>query len=78
MEKNQIEILGLTKRQQALCDILWGINSTEEAHRFVSSLPQRDQQECKTLMDLMVLAIIDEIDTVSDEVREYIDGIRHL
>lgn len=76
MEKSQIEISGLTKRQRALCDIIWGMDSLEEISGFVSSLPPRDQQECKTLVDLMVLATIDEIDTVSDEVKDLIDSIR--
>jgi hypothetical protein len=72
-----IEIGGLNKRQKALCEILWGMDSTEATQTFINSLPQRDQQECRTLMSMMVLATIDEIDTVSEEVQELIDGIRH-
>ena len=72
-----IEIGGLNKRQKALCEILWGMETMEQAQTFVASLPEQDQQECRTLMTMMVLATIDEIDTVSEEVQELIDGIRH-
>ena len=71
-----IEIDGLTKRQKAMCEILWGMETLSQVQNFVLSLPHADRLECKTLMDLMVMASIDEVNEVSTEVKDLIDNIR--
>lgn len=64
-----IEIHGLTAKQRALLDIMWAIDSKEGVESFISTLPKMDQQECRTLIELLLLAFADEVDSV-DEARE--------
>lgn len=76
MENFQIEIPGLTKRQKALCDVLWSLESNDQIVEFVSTLPLQERLDCVVLMNMMLLSALDEVDTVTDEVKDYIDCIR--
>ena len=56
-----IEIQGLTPKQMALADIMWAISTLEGVESFISTLPQADQRDCRTIIELMQLAFADEI-----------------
>jgi hypothetical protein len=55
-----IEIHGLTKKQSAMLDIMWSMDSFDEVVSWQSSLPLEDQYVVETLMELVALAYIDE------------------
>ena len=61
-----IQIQGLTRKQMALCDIMWALETREGVERFISSLPPRDQRECRSLIELMQWAFLDEVDSTED------------
>jgi hypothetical protein len=71
-----IQITGLTKRQRAIADVLWMMNTREDAERFIASLAPDTQRDAETVVEMMQLAIIDEIDTVDDATRLIIDNCR--
>ena len=64
-----IELHGLTRKQMALADIMWTIQTREGVESFISTLPKVDQRTCRTLIELMQLAFADEVDSV-DQARE--------
>jgi hypothetical protein len=64
-----IEIQGLTPKQMALADIMWAISTREGVESFISTLPQSDQRDCRTIIELMHLAFADEI-TDTTEAQE--------
>lgn len=57
-----IEIQGLSPKQMALADIMWAISSKEGVDNFISTLPAVEKRECKSLIELMQLAFIDQCD----------------
>ncbi len=61
-----IEIKGLTPKQVALCDIMWSISSREGVESFISTLPADDQSTCRSLIELMQLAFLDEIEDTTE------------
>lgn len=72
-----IEIDGLDERQRELCEILWELESLNEVETFISVLEPHEQRECRTLVDLMVMATIDhENDRANDEVKHLINQFR--
>jgi hypothetical protein len=71
-----IQITGLNKRQRAIADVLWLMNSKDDALRFVASLEPATRRDAETVILMMQLAIIDEIDTVDDSVKSIIDNLR--
>ena len=56
-----IEIQGLNPKQMALADIMWSISSKEGVEAFIATLPRAEQLECKSLVELMQLAFMDEV-----------------
>ena len=57
-----ITLTGLSKKQHALCDIMWAIGTHDGVENFICTLPAADQIECRTLIELMIMAFADEVD----------------
>jgi hypothetical protein len=57
-----IFIDGLSKRQRVLADVMWGLNTTDDVMKFIASLPMDQQQEARTVMSLMVWAMLDTVE----------------
>ena len=70
-----ITIEGLNKRQRAIADVLWMMNGQEAVMSFIKSLEPDTQRDALTVLDMMVAAVMDEIDTVDPEVIQVIDRI---
>jgi hypothetical protein len=71
-----IQIEGLSKRQRAIADVLWMMNTREDAERFIQSLEPATLQDARTVVEMMQLAIFDEIETIDDSVKSIIDNLR--
>lgn len=67
----KIEIQGLTKRQRAIADILWGMDTKEDATNFIQSLRGTGRKDAETVMEMFILAVNDEVESV-DEARSEI------
>ena len=72
-----IQIQGLSKRQRAIADVLWMMKTREDAERFVASLEPATRQDAQTVVQMMMLAVIDECDSVDDSVKSIIDNLRY-
>lgn len=73
-----IQIAGLTPKQVALCDIMWAISSREGVEDFIRTLPKAEQRECRTLIELMQLAFLDDITDTPDAervIQQVVDGL---
>ena len=63
-----ITIEGFTSKQRALADIMWKIDSKEGVHIFIGTLHPKDQMEARTVLEMLILAFTDEVESV-DEAR---------
>jgi hypothetical protein len=54
-----LQIDGLNKRQRMFADIMWAMDSPDDVSRFIKSLPSKDQCEARTVMNLMIWAMLD-------------------
>ena len=61
-----IELHGLTPKQMALADIMWAIETKEGVEGFISTLPKKDQRDCRTIITMIQLAFADEITDVTE------------
>lgn len=61
-----IVLHGLTHKQKTFCDVMWTISTHEGVENFIRSLPAADQRDCRSLVELMQLAFLDEVTDVSD------------
>lgn len=61
-----ITIQGLSPRQCLFADILWKCQGRDHVEQFVQSLPLEFQQEARTVLNMMVAAVFDELSDTSD------------
>ena len=61
-----ITIAGLNPKQRALCDIMWGLEEYEAVEAFIATLPRPERLECRSLIQMMLAAFVDEITQVDE------------
>jgi hypothetical protein len=71
-----IQIAGLNKRQRAIADVLWMMNSKDDALRFIASLEPKTRRDAETVIEMMQLAVIDECDSIDESVKSLIDNLK--
>ena len=70
-----ITIPGLNPKQKALCDIMWGLEEYNAVEAFIATLPKAERLECRSLIQMMIMAFADEITEVN-EAKEMLDQFR--
>ena len=71
-----IELQGLTKQQYQLADLLWNCASQQDVEQLKRRLPTSLKRDAETIHQLMIAAVIDDYDEVTDDVRAVIDSLR--
>ena len=57
----EITIQGLNKRQAVLADIIWACDTRKQINDFIRGLPTVQlQDEAKTIVDMMIMATIEQ------------------
>ena len=57
---NSMRIEGLTRRQAALCKVIWSCTTAEEITKFIVTLPESDQKICDGLLQLLNYEYLEE------------------
>lgn len=71
-----ITIEGLSNKQRLLADIIWSLDTQEQVRSFIATLPARDRREAQLVTQLMILAFIDEVDSIDPETVELINSYK--
>jgi hypothetical protein len=71
-----IQIEGLNRRQRAIADVLWLMQSKADALRFIASLEPQTRKDAETVIEMMQLAVIDECDSIDDSVKLMLDNLK--
>jgi len=61
-----IQIEGLTAKQRMLADIIWSFNDKEAVTKFIKTLPLKDRQDAQTIVEMMILSFLDEVDNTDE------------
>jgi hypothetical protein len=61
-----ITITGLSPKQKALCEIMWALEEYDAVEAFIATLPKAERTECRSLIQMMILAFVDEITEVDE------------
>jgi len=59
-----IPITGLSHKQKALCEIMWALEEYNAVEAFIATLPKPERLECRTLIQMMIMAFADEVTEV--------------
>ncbi len=71
-----IEIEGLNKKQRMLADIIWSLDTQDQVKAFIASLPAKDRVQAQLVTQMMILAFIDEVNTIEPETVELINSFK--
>ena len=87
MDEVEIKLTGLNKRQRVLADIMWSIEEWADVEKFVKTLPTRERCECKSILEMMQMEVVetyrrgmteDGVLPDNPEAKRVIDKIRKL
>jgi hypothetical protein len=70
-----ITIDGLTKQDIEICNLLWNCDSVEAVDAMVSAMPSAYKRRAVVLRELMTAAALDDVMTVNDNVKDYLNSI---
>ena len=71
-----IELTGLTRQQYQIADLLWNCESQQDVEQLKQNLPAAYRRDAETIHQLMIAAVMDQYEEVTDDVRELIAGLR--
>lgn len=72
-----ISIQGLTKQQTQIADMLWSCESQADVDRLIQNLPMSYKKDAVVIHQLMIAAVMDQYEEITDDVQTVIDRIRH-
>jgi hypothetical protein len=61
-----ITIEGLTKKQRAILDIMWSMDTKEQVESFVQSLPPADMCDATSLMEILIHDSLEQQGALAD------------
>lgn len=61
-----ITITGLTHKQKVFMDVMWTMESMPAVDAFIKTLPQRDQQDCRSLVAIAVQETLEQEGRIQD------------
>jgi hypothetical protein len=59
-----ITIEGFSAKQRALADIMWKMETEDAVNTFIRTLHPKDQREARTVLEMIILAFTDEVESV--------------
>ena len=71
-----ITLQGLTKQQYQLAELLWNCESQQDVEQLKRSLPAAHKRDAETIHQLMIAAVIDDYEDITEDVRSLIDSLR--
>ena len=71
-----IELTGLTKQQYQIADLLWNCESQAAVDQLKQNLPKAYRRDAETIHQLMIAAVMDQYEEVTEDVRELILTLR--
>ena len=69
----------LSDKQRVLADIIWSFDEFDQVEKFIATLGVADQKECKTIIELMKMAAmeqcyegISDLDEANDALKKFL------
>jgi hypothetical protein len=73
-----ITLDGLTKEDIQICNLLWNCDSLEEVERMVNAMPPAYKKRAVVMRELMTAAQLDNVETVDENITQYLQRIASL
>lgn len=70
-----IQLHGLTKQQYQIADMIWSCESQADVEQLMRALPEAYKQDAVVIHQLMIAAVMDQYEEVTDDVKDLISTI---
>ena len=70
-----ITLTGLTPRQYQIADLLWNCDSQEAVQTVIKCMPTEFRKDAVVVHQLMIAAVMDQYEEVTEDVKDYISRI---
>jgi hypothetical protein len=70
-----IKLEGLTKKDVQICKLLWNCDTTEAVDAMVNAMPPAYKQRAVVMRELMILAELDMVEDVHEDVTALLHSI---
>ncbi len=70
-----ITLTGLTQQQYQIADMIWACESQEDVDRLKRCLPTAYKQDAETVHTLMIAAVMDQHEEITEDVQDLLDRI---
>ena len=75
MASNMISIEGLSAKDIEICNLLWNCDSIEDVDRMVRAMPPAYKTRAVVMRDLIILAQLDQVEDVHEDITAYLQRI---
>jgi hypothetical protein len=73
-----INIQGLTKKDVQICKLLWNCDTMEAVDAMVQAMPPKYKQRAVVMRELMILAELDMVEDIHEDITTYLHSIARL
>jgi hypothetical protein len=70
-----ITLEGLTRQQQQIADLLWSCDSQQDLELLKQTLPLEFRKDAETVHQLMIAAVFDDYEDLTEDVKDLIRDI---
>ena len=71
-----ITIQGFSTKQQLIADLVWNMSSKEIVDNFIRTLPEDDARDARVVVDMILLAFIDDVAEIQQSTVDLLDTFR--
>ncbi len=71
-----ITLEGLTKQQYQIADMIWSCDSQEAVEQLLRAMPEQYKTDAVTVHPLMIAAVMDQHEDITEDVKDIINSIR--
>jgi hypothetical protein len=71
-----ITLTGLTPQQHQIADMIWSCESQQDVDRLIRNLPPQYKRDAVVIHELMIAAVMDSYEDITDDVKDLIHSIR--
>lgn len=73
-----IKLEGLTAQDVQICKLLWNCDSIEAVDTMVAAMPPAYKQRAVVMRELMILAQLDTVEDIDENITHYLQRISSL
>ena len=70
-----ITLKGLTKQQYQIADMIWSCDSQEAVEQLMRAMPEQYKRDAVTVHTLMIAAVMDQHEDITEDVKDLIRSI---